>query len=301
MGNHQLFEHLTIGRRELSQKVVKIERVLRRMRGGSQAHLVHGQDGRYYVAKFTGNPQGNRILINEWITTQLLHRLEISAPQMAILDLDPTSLKEKLHFKVGKKEIPVAGGLHLGSVCPVDPEKQAIFDFLPQTLLTKLINLSDFAGMLVIDTLLGQGDRRQAIFIRERFRRELSFRMYFIDHGMSFGGSAWKLNSFQSAPFYFDPSVYSMMDTAALCELSLTRLEKLTEYELYDTTRAIPTSWFVQGDREALTELFAALSRRKHRVPLLVRNHLDSLGLTENGVRSSTAQIRASTRPISCY
>jgi hypothetical protein len=39
---------------------VTIARLIRRMRGGSQAQLVEGSDGHLYVATFLGNPQGHR-------------------------------------------------------------------------------------------------------------------------------------------------------------------------------------------------------------------------------------------------
>ena len=62
------------------------------MRGGSQAHLVEAEDGCFFVAKFAGNPQGNRTLINEWITGQLMNQVGICTPVIRILQLP-----EELH------------------------------------------------------------------------------------------------------------------------------------------------------------------------------------------------------------
>jgi hypothetical protein len=39
-------------------------RVIRKMRGGAQAHLMQASDGGYYVVKFRNNPQHRRILVN---------------------------------------------------------------------------------------------------------------------------------------------------------------------------------------------------------------------------------------------
>ena len=44
---------------------------IRRMRGGSQAHLMRASDGAYYVTKFQNSPQGVRILANEMFATSL--------------------------------------------------------------------------------------------------------------------------------------------------------------------------------------------------------------------------------------
>jgi hypothetical protein len=88
-------------------QAVDINRIVRRMRGGSQAYLVEGNDGRFYVAKFAGNPQGNRTLINEWITTHLLERLDVSTPSLVLLRLNRQTRKaaESLCFQLGTRSI----------------------------------------------------------------------------------------------------------------------------------------------------------------------------------------------------
>ena len=160
VGDPHHFEHFDTRRQELTQEVVRIERLIRRMRGGSQSYLVQGHDGRFYIAKFTGNPQGNRTLINECITARLLAQLGVSTPHLVALAYDGSSLNDRALFRIGTREIPVDSGLHLGSLCPANPDKQAIFDFLPHKLLANTINLEDFAAVLVMDTFLGQADRR---------------------------------------------------------------------------------------------------------------------------------------------
>ena len=42
-------------------------RLIRKMRGGAQAHLIEADDGNFYVVKFRNNPQHRRILVNEWL------------------------------------------------------------------------------------------------------------------------------------------------------------------------------------------------------------------------------------------
>src|SRR3954451_20914630 len=103
-------------------------------------------DGHFYVVKFRGNPQGDRTLINEWIATKLLRNLDILAPPLVFLAYDPSFLGESVSFTIEDREIPIEQGLHLGSPCPVNPEEQAIYDFLPPKLLEKTVNLKDFAG-----------------------------------------------------------------------------------------------------------------------------------------------------------
>jgi hypothetical protein len=44
---------------------------VRKMRGGTQAHLMRGSDGNLYVVKFQTNPIHPRVLANELLATRL--------------------------------------------------------------------------------------------------------------------------------------------------------------------------------------------------------------------------------------
>jgi hypothetical protein len=111
----------------MASGIVGVKRVLRRMRGGSQPFLVEGEDGQFYVAKFTGNPQGNRTLINEWIVYHLFRQIGISIPSLRIVQLsERTKQTEPLCFQMGTHTVPIQGLFHLGSQCPVDPTTTAI-------------------------------------------------------------------------------------------------------------------------------------------------------------------------------
>ena len=60
---------------------VDARRLIRKMRGGAQAHLIRAADGDHYVVKFLNNPQHRRILVNEWIASVFLRYLGISTPE----------------------------------------------------------------------------------------------------------------------------------------------------------------------------------------------------------------------------
>jgi hypothetical protein len=59
---------------------VDARRMLRKMRVGSQAHLLEAADSHYYVVKFQNNQQHRRILINEWISAAFLSYWDSPAP-----------------------------------------------------------------------------------------------------------------------------------------------------------------------------------------------------------------------------
>ena len=63
---------------------VDARRLIRKMRGGAQAHLIEAADGHCYVVKFLNNPQHRRILINEWIASVFLRHLGFSTPEAAV-------------------------------------------------------------------------------------------------------------------------------------------------------------------------------------------------------------------------
>src|SRR5437763_6005202 len=128
----------------MSCQTIDIERIVRRMRGRSQAYLVQGSDRKFYVAKFVGNPQGTRTLINEWITTQLFRRFGITTPDLVVLRFEPSTkwMGTVPMFEIGNRTFPISAGLHLGSLCPVNPDKEAIYDFLPAHLIGKTVNLA---------------------------------------------------------------------------------------------------------------------------------------------------------------
>ena len=60
-------------------------RLVRKMRGGAQAHLIEASDGEFYVVKFRNNPQGRRVLVNEWLGATMLRFLGIACPEPAII------------------------------------------------------------------------------------------------------------------------------------------------------------------------------------------------------------------------
>jgi hypothetical protein len=54
---------------------------IRRMRGGSQSHLMRASDGHYDVTKFQNNPQHVRVLANEYLASDLVYILGCPWPK----------------------------------------------------------------------------------------------------------------------------------------------------------------------------------------------------------------------------
>ena len=90
-----------------------------------------------------------------------------------------------------------------------------VYDFLPDSLLTKVENIADFLGMLAFDQWIGNADSRQAIFFRARLKEwlpageahpdRLGFVAHMVDHGYAFEGPQWRLKDAPLHGLYHRP------------------------------------------------------------------------------------------------
>jgi len=260
---------------------VRASRLIRKMRGGAQAHLLEGEDGGFYVVKFINNPQHRRILINEWLACEFLRYLQIHVPDTALVEITSEFIAEngELYFSIGSRREPVLPGVHFGSRLAVHPDRVAIFDFLPDKLLTKIENRVDFLGMLVFDKWVGNADSRQAVFFRARAKTwtplkgpapsRIGFFAQMIDHGYAFNGPHW---TFQDSPIqglYFRTSVYDEVRSLDSFQPWLTMVENFPLDVIDAAWKGIPHQW-VENDDDALEQLLESLLKRRGRVASLI-------------------------------
>lgn len=262
------------------QMPVKATRFLRKMRGGAQAHLL-GTDAAgaasCYVTKFTNNPQHRRILVNEWLGAHLLAALGVAAPAVSVIDVTPQFLTAapEVYLETGALRQAVIPGWHLGSQFPGDPLVDAVYDYLPDSLLREVANRSDFLGALVFDKWCANADARQSIFLRRRLRdwlpdhdaapRRKGFIAQMIDHGYLFDGPNWCYRDAPLQGFYPRPLVYASVRTLDDFEPWLSRVEHLPESVIDTALRGLPPAW-IEGDEEALQALLDQLMQRRARV-----------------------------------
>ena len=148
-------------------------RLIRKMRGGAQAHLLECGDGHFYVVKFRNNPQHRRILINEWIASVFLNYLQISTPPAAIVNLSAEFLASnpEIQLQLGRATWRSNPAGILDPATLAIPGKVMVYDFLPDLLLDKVVNVNEFPGVLAFDKWMGNADARQSIFFRARLRQ----------------------------------------------------------------------------------------------------------------------------------
>jgi hypothetical protein len=260
---------------------VRAKQLIRKMRGGAQAHLIEGEDGAFYVVKFTNNPQHRRILINEWLACEFLRYLQIHVPDTVLIELTPEFISgsPELYLLMGSRREPVRPGIHFGSRLAVHPDRVAIFDFLPDKLLLKVENRVDFLGTLVFDKWVGNADSRQAVFFRARAKAwtpakgeapsRLGFLAQMIDHGFAFNGPQWEFLESPLQGLYFRTAIYDEVRSLDSFQPWLGMVENFP-IEVIDTAwKAIPSVW-LEDDAEQLEQMLEALMTRRSRVGYLV-------------------------------
>lgn len=263
--------------------LVQPTRLIRKMRGGAQAHLFECNDGQFYVTKFLNNPQHRRILINEWISSIFLNYLQISAPSVAFVNLSREFLQANpdTYIQLGSRREPVQPGWHFGSRYPGDPGKIMVYDFLPDTLLDKVVNTAEFLGVLVFDKWMGNADARQSIFYRARLRQialpasesapRTGFVAQMIDHGYVFEGPHWRFADSPLQGLYFRPTVYQRVHGWDDFQPWLDRVQYFPEEVVDAAYKQIPPDWLA-GDAEALEVMLEKLMSRRSRVADLIRD-----------------------------
>jgi hypothetical protein len=255
-------------------------RFVRKMRGGSQPHLIQAEDGNCYVVKFKDNPQHRRVLVNEWIATGLMQHMSIATPGCALIEVTEEFLSANPGVYISRPtgHSTPSLGAHFGSRFPGDPETAVVHDVLPSVCLKNLQNASDFVGALVLDLWLSNNDTRQAIFSRTAGNgRPSRYSAFMIDNGYCFNGPRWELKTSKLAPLYFDTGVYEPCWFEDVVALWLAKLNRIPETAVRELADSVPEEW-LEGDREALDGLIEQLILRRGIVADLLENVV-TLGL----------------------
>lgn len=247
-------------------------RHIRKMRGGAQSHLLQADDQQFYVVKFRNNPQHRRVLINEAVSSVLLRYLQISAPEVAVISVSSEFLAANpdLSLQLGAHRVPVEPGWHFGSRYPGDPDRLAVYDFIPDALLTQVVNLREFVGMLAFDKWTGNADGRQAIFFRSRISEWTAartatrpgFLAWMIDHGFAFNGPYWDFPDSPLYGIYHRPLVYENIRSLDDFAPWLDRIAYFPIEVVDRAFRSVPLQW-LEGEQEALEQLLERLMKRR--------------------------------------
>jgi hypothetical protein len=235
------------------------------VRGGSQARIMLADDGQKYVVKFMGNPQCTRVLANDYLASRLARMIGLSVPEPVIILLDEkTILEQEITFTLAGRAVAARPGFQFGSALVTGQ----VLDWLPGTMLGRVRNLREFAGLLAFDKWTGNADGRQVVFHKNI--RERKYTATFIDFGYCFNAGEW---SFPDAPLrgvYGLNDVYEWIESWGDISPWLSRIERFPARQLQGTADEIPCEWY--GERDELQRLVDCLLERRSIVRQLIEH-----------------------------
>jgi hypothetical protein len=146
--------------------------------------------------------------------------------------------------------------LYVGPQLPDRP-----LDYLPDGLLERVVNVADFAQVLVLDKWTCNADGRQAVFHHET-PRSRRYTATFIDQGYCFNAAEWTFPDFPLRGVYATNCVYQGVTGWEAFEPALTRAEEMDSEAIWRCAPDIPEEWY-EGDRDGLHRLVDELYRRR--------------------------------------
>lgn len=253
---------------QISQKSDFLQAVLwlDKLPGGAQSQLLLGSDQRLWVVKFKNNPQGTRILVNEFLASRLAIGIGLSTPEVAVISVDQEFIDASPNMcmlDTNSQAKAFAPGRNVASLFAGGLMPRQVLDEISSDQLLKTKNLCEFAGVLAFDRWVRNCDYRQVAFSRSS--RSKHYRAYFIDQGYCFGGSSWAFKGAFSRGLSRFGSVYAHIKGWSDFEPWLSRIENMAESQILQHVAAIPREWY-QQETSALEVLSSALISRRQDV-----------------------------------
>jgi hypothetical protein len=249
----------------MSKAVFSAVQHIRKMRGGSQAHLMRASDGNFHVIKFQNNPQHIRVLANELFGTSIAKSLGLPVAEVQVIDVPEwlTGNSPDLDIEIAGHLTRCSHGLQLAVRYVADPCRNQVFDYLPESTIKKLQNKQDFARVLAFDKWTGNADGRQAVFTKPAGNSV--FHATFIDQGYCFNAGEWNFADSAFRGAYGQSAVYTEVAGWASFEPALSRIEQFDLADLRELASQIPEEWYGH-ETESLCRLIEELYRRRSKV-----------------------------------
>jgi hypothetical protein len=227
-------------------------------------------DGACYVTKFQNNPQHIRVLANEMLAANLGLALGLPMPRVEVIEVSAWLIEhtEGLRIELGGSKIPCRSGKQLGSLYVGCESFGMTFDYLPRELLERVLNIEDFARVLVLDKWTCNSDGRQAVFCRKT-QRSQRHTATFVDQGYCFNAGEWTFPDSPLRGAYANNCVYEGVTGWEAFEPALSRAEEMEAHAIWRCAADIPDEWY-EGDRVGLERLVETLCHRRPSIRKLI-------------------------------
>jgi len=205
------------------------------------------------------------------MTSKVLRHLGILTPDTVIVNFSAAFIRDnpELYIQLRSRRAPPACGTHFGSLFAGEAD-QTIRSPSPKPTWARVVNLSDFCGVLVADKWLGNTDVRQAVFVRgSGVHSPFSFLAQMIDNGQVFDGGNWR---FEDSPLRgpYLGRVFERVRGIEAFEPWLTAVGTFPETLLVTAFQQLPISWRGGDTESGFAALIGRLMRRRRRVGDLI-------------------------------
>jgi hypothetical protein len=241
------------------------------MWGGSQSSLVSCNDGKLYILKLKGNPQGANVLANELLGAHLLRGFGISSPNANLITVAAKQCSF-FDFELKSEKRQPLPGLHFGSEFLSDSEHR-IFEWLPERAERRVVNQFDYWGIYVFDIWANHQDQRQCIYRQNR--QDGRIEVFFVDNGHLFGGPEWK-GLAEKCRSLFLPRFPLAINEETAAELWISHMRIQGPHLLHEGIRLIPREWYKDDIEELERVLLARLTNLSNLVESELRKAKDA-------------------------
>lgn len=146
--------------------------------GCTVPYVVWCDDGKTYVVKFPGNPQGTKALVNEFIASRLCNYLKLPIIEYNLIDI-----KLENYNSIIDDEIEYVEGTAFGTVYDDN-----LLTVLNPWMISNSSNKYDAIKILIFDLLIGNYDRNKGNLMINSVTKKV----FMIDHTHIFGlGTIW--------------------------------------------------------------------------------------------------------------
>ena len=281
--------------------------VISRLTGASRSLLMLASGLKLWVIKFQDNPQHPRLVLTEYIATEIARSLGLSVPPCKFVGVPQSALDRNLSG-VNLDPRYHRPGLHFGSKFTAQRDSMKPVHFFPSQDLPRVSNLAEVTGIYALDVWLGNTDSRQVVFVPNR--SATAFQAWWIDFGECFGGGGgWENRNWNPCCMLQTRQMYTAFNDVKKLARWVERIQSFPTHRLTDIIMSIPA---VLRDPEmpALEMLVSRLDERRSEIAELIvaavattretRRHCrheewDQVGFTPSLVKGA---IQAYTDPL---
>lgn len=195
------------------------------------------------MIKTIDNQQHRRVLSNEWLASSIAMACGLSVPPFGPVYLSAEFVKNspRLLMRRGGVSVAVAPGVAFGSRFVSNASGELRSVNVAGRTDGHIVNIGEFAGIMVIDKWLCNCDNRQVIYAPAG--RGTGRRALFIDHGFVFNAGDWNFPDSPLRGLYRNYQVYSNIRGWADLDGWLQKVEAFPRSSLGSIAMAMPREW----------------------------------------------------------